>query len=216
MVDLKIREFLKDYPGMSLVPQRDGSFVLEGKFSFLAVAPNGLSITDTYRIEIRVPEEFPRAIPKVIELAQKIPRDGKHHVNYDGTLCMGSALRILQKINEKPTLVGFAEKCLVPYLFGASYKMLFGKDFPFGELSHGDQGILDDYMDLFGLKTKEQVKKALKLLELNEHEANKHICPCNCGMRLGQCDFRHKINRYRNLASRDWLREHLNNLGAGK
>lgn len=216
MDEVEIRQFLKDYPGISLAPQRGATLVLEGIFSYTAMPRGGISITDSYQIQISVPDEFPRAIPKVIEVAKKIPRDGKHHVNPDGTLCMGSSLRLLQKIYEKPTLVGFAETCLVPYLYGASYKLQTGQEFPFGELAHGDQGILDDYMNLFGLKTKDQVKKALVLLGLKERIANKSACPCNCGMRLGKCDFRHKLNQYRNIASRSWFRVHIKNLGTGK
>ena len=209
---IEIREFLKDYPGMTIMPSKGSDMVLKGIFKFSATPKGMRTIADLYQILISVPEDFPRAIPTVTETGRKIPRDGKHHVNPDGSLCMGSPLRLLQKIYEKPTLVGFSENCLVPYLYGASDKIQTGEEFPFGELAHGDEGILDDYINLFGLKTKDQVKKALKLLGMKERIANKNSCPCNCGQRLGKCTFRYKLNRHRNYASRSWFREHLANL----
>lgn len=211
-----IRKFLTDYPGMSLVPSRGSSLVIKGVFSFSAMPKGKRSITDSYQIKITVPDEFPHAIPTITEMTRKIPRDGKHHVNPDGSLCMGSPLRLLQKISENPNLVGFSENCLVPYLYGVSYKLQIGEEFPFGELPHGEKGILDDYLILFGLKTTGQVKQALILLGMKERIANKQSCPCDCGQRLGKCSFRHKLNQYRKLATRSWFRDHQARMGTGK
>lgn len=211
-----IRQFLKDYPGMALAPSRDSSLVLKGVFSFTAMPKGSHSITDSYQIQIAIPDEFPRAIPAIKETIQKIPRDGNHHVNFDGSLCMGSPLRLLKKLFEKPNLVGFSENCLVPYLYGVSYKLQTGKVFPFGELPHGDKGILEDYMVLFGLKKGDQVNQTLILLGMKERIANKKFCPCGCGHRLGKCSFRQKLNHYRKLASKSWFRGHQAELGAGK
>ncbi len=207
---------MTNYPGMSLVPSRGSSLVIRGVFSFSAMPKGKRSIVDSYQINITVPDEFPRAIPTVTETTRKIPRDGKHHVNPDGSLCMGSPLRLLQKISEDPNLAGFSEKCIVPFLYGVSYKLQTGEEFPFGELPHGEKGILDDYLILFGLKTTDQVKQALTLLGMKERIANKQSCPCDCGQRLGKCSFRHKLNQYRKLTTRSWFRDHRARMGTSK
>lgn len=204
-----IREFLKDYPGMSRGPSRGSETVLKGVFSFSAKPREGKEITDSYELEIVIPSLFPRAIPKVTEKRRKIPRDGKHHVNPDGTLCLGSPLRLLRKIAEKPTLVGFSEKCLVPYLYAISNKLQNGGEFAFSELAHGNQGIIDDYLDMFKLKTRAQVIQTLKLLGMKRRIANKAPCPCGCGLRLGKCPLHLKLKQYRNMAPRSWFREHV-------
>jgi hypothetical protein len=211
-----IRQFLTDYPGMSLVPSRGSFLVIKGVFSFSGTPKGKRSIVDSYQIKITVPDEFPHAIPTVTEMARKIPRDGMHHINPDGSLCMGSPLRLLQKISEKPNLVGFSENCLVPYLYSVSYKLQVGEEFPFGELPHGEKGILDDYLILFGLKTTDQVKQTLMLLGMKERIANKQSCPCDCGLRLGKCSFRHKLSQYRKLATRSWFRDHRARMGISK
>ena len=203
-----ISEFLLENPEMALVPSRDTSVVLEGVFRFTAAPKGKHGISDSYHIQINVPDVYPKAVPAVMETMRKIPRDGNHHVNPDDSLCMGSPLRLLQKINTRPSLMGFSETCLIPYLYGVSYKLQTGKDFPFGELPHGGKGVLEDYTELLSLRTAEQVRQALILLGMKERVANKAKCPCGCGRRLGKCSFRNILNKNRRLASRAWFRAH--------
>ena len=200
---------------MSIEPSRDSFIILKGVFSFRAKPAGGKEITDSYELEFTVPSVFPRAIPIVKEIGLRIPRDGKHHVNQDDTLCLGSPLRLMQKISEKPSLVGFSEKCLVPYLYAVSNKLQNGVGFAFSELAHGEPGIIVDYLDLLGLKKREQVINALKLLGVKRRIANKKPCPCECGQRLGRCSFHRKLNSYRNITPRSWFRTHATNIGAG-
>ncbi len=209
-----LEQFLKDYPGMSIRPSKGTGITLKGTFNFCGTPPNGIEICDAYELEIIVPGLFPQAIPTVKELSRKIPRDGKHHVNKDETLCLGSPLQIRKKIAEHQTLPGFVETCLVPFLYAVTNKLQNGGDFVFSELAHGEAGIFDDYMEMFGLETKVSVVKAIELLGLRRRVANKRPCPCNCGKRLGHCVFHKKLNGLRNVASRSWFKMHSKNMGA--
>lgn len=155
-----------------------------------------------------MPGDFPSGVPKVKELAGKIPRDGKHHVNPDDTLCLGSPLRLRMLIRDEPTLSGFASNCMVPYLYWISTKR-----FAVGELAHGDAGIMADYMTLFGLSDPRQIIPALELLGMKKRIANKRPCPCNCGVRLGRCNIRFALNRFRSVAPRSWFRAHIRSFG---
>ena len=209
-----IANFLIDYPGMVTRPCRDNRILLRGTFTFCATPVAGSEICGAYELEIEVPASFPRGVPKVKELCQKIPRDGKHHVNHDDTLCLGSPLRLLKKIAECPTLPGFAEKCLVPFLYAVSKKLQGGGEFAFSELDHGEKGVVDDYMELFRLRSREEVLRALELAGMKRRIANKQPCPCQCGKRLGRCDFHHKLNQFQGLVPRSWFKVHRKNLGA--
>jgi len=205
---IALNQFLRDYPGMSLTPIQGDVIVLKGIFSFLAKPKEGPELIDSYHLEITVPGTFPRTIPKVKELDGKIPNDGNHHINYDGTLCLGSPIRLLQILSKKPNLLGFAENCLVPYLYAMTNKLNNGGEFIFSELEHGRQGLITDYKVLFGLNKREQVLRTLILLGMKRRHANKFKCPCDCGKRFGQCNFHNKINIFRSLASRSWFRTH--------
>lgn len=208
-------QFLKDYPGMSIAPSRSSDLVFKGCFSFTVKRNGGTQIVDNYQIEVSVPAVFPKAIPNVFETGNKIPRDRDYHVNDDNTLCLGSPLRLMQKISQKPTLVGFSESCLVPYLYAVSFKLQNGGDFIFSELAHGRNGIIADYLDLFSLKTPSQVMQTLNLLGMKQRIANKKPCPCGCGNRLAKCSFHGKLNSYRKIAPRNWFRNHFAKIGAG-
>lgn len=199
-------QFLLDYPGMAVVPSRQAGLELHGTLAFRATAANRPEITDRYELTILVPTAYPSALPKVIETGGRIPRDGHHHINPDDTLCLGSPLRLLLKVSRQPTLNGFAETCVVPYLYAISHKLKFGGPFVFDELDHGAPGALRDYIELFGVERPEQAQAAWLLLATKERRANKMPCPCGCGRRLGRCPFNNRLRRFRGLASRSWFR----------
>jgi len=206
-----VAQFLKVYPGMFIQPFQGQDLILKGEFAFKANPPNGPVIEDRYNLEISIPQKFPNAIPTVREINGQIPKKDYYHINYDGTICLGSPLRVLIKINENPDLCGFAMSCLVPYLYAVSYKLINGGNLCFGELAHGKQGIMDDYKELFGLSTEEQVIEVLRLLGMKKKIANKKPCPCKCGKRLGRCSFRKKLNYFRTLAPSYWFVNDMKN-----
>jgi len=202
-----IQEFLKEYPEMKIRPSQEGHGVtLVGSLEFCARSEKSEEITDSYHLHIYIPPSFPRSIPDVQEIDGKIPRNGEYHVNSDGTLCLGSLLRLLLQISLNPTVSGFAGKCLVPYLYAVSYKTKFGGQFLFSELPHGTPGELRDYAELFGLKEPEQARAVLQLLAMKKRIANKYPCPCGCGQRLGKCKFNDKLKGFRDLADRNWFK----------
>ena len=203
-----LQAFLKDHPLMTINPGTGANLVIEGKFHFSAHHKGKSEITDCYDLRIDVPQNFPRDLPCVTELAKKIPHNERFHVNSDATLCLGSPLRLLQKLSQQPTLPGFASLCLIPYLYAVSYKLRFGGEFIFSELAHGPLGEIQDYLDLFSLKTPEQVRRVLRVLGMKKRRANKEPCPCYCGKRLGRCRFNSTILQFRKLASRPWFRAH--------
>ena len=205
-----LRQFLVCNPELSIYPSRSNHTLVKGAFSFSAATKGHERIDDTYQLEFIIPDTFPDELPLVTETGGRIPRDGKHHVNPgDNTLCLGSPLRLFFLIREDRTLITFVEKCLVPYLYAISHKLRFGGEFLFGELAHGNEGIITDYMNLFGLVGREQVLDTLKILGKRKRIANKRPCPCGCGKRLGACDFRWRINKFRLVASRRWFCQEL-------
>jgi len=202
-----LREFLWDNPQMVLRPSAGDGSLLKGRFAFRAASKGKGEITDNYELRIFVPRQFPRCLPQVTETAGKIPRNGQYHVNpSDDSLCLGSPIRLMLKLSRAPTLPGFAELCLIPYLFAMSHKLRCGGPFLFDELQHGTKGILIDYADLFGLKTPERARYALNLLGMKKRRANKKPCPCGCGKRLGKCKLNARLRQFRQLASRSWFR----------
>lgn len=200
-------EFLAEYPLMSFRPRAGRPPVVRGRFAFTARHRKVGEISDAFELEIEIPPSFPKGAPIVTETGGRIPKEADSHVNpADGTLCLGSPLRLLQLLSEQPTLSGFAEKCLIPYLFAQSRKLAGSSTFAFGELEHGLSGMLDDYVALFGLKNINQALDALQMLGMKKRRANKLACPCGCGKRLSRCTFNSKLRRIRPVATRTWFR----------
>lgn len=205
-----IDEFLRDYPQMLTQPLSDSDLVLQGVFRFSANYREAPTITDDYRLRIVVSEKFPIDLPTVTELDRKIPRDRKHHVNAtDNTLCLGSPLRLALALTKDPTLTGFASLCLVPFLYAMSHKRLYGGQFLFSELKHGIAGILDDYAELFRVRTRQAAEATLVLLGMKKRKANKRPCPCGCSKRVGKCKFNYTLREWREIAGRPWFRQQL-------
>jgi hypothetical protein len=203
-----VQSFIRDYPGMRIAPSRGSGVALRGAFEFSARPSDGEEIRDCYELEVHVPRGFPAEIPSVAETGRRIPRSLSYHIGPDGALCLGSPLRLREIIARRPTLNGFAENCLVPYLYAASHKLTHGGAFLFGELAHGKEGIVGDYAKLLGLEDPAQAIRALELLGMKRRLANRAVCPCGCGRRLGQCSLNLRLGKLREVASREWFRAH--------
>jgi hypothetical protein len=202
-----LRECLRNYPKMAIRPSAGEHLRLRGSFEFAAHHAKEGDLQDSFVLEIIVPCAFPTELPRVTETGGKIPRTPDYHVNQtDHTLCLGSPLSLLLKLSKRPTLDGFADNCLVPYLFAISRKLKTGGSLLFGELAHGQAGILSDYAHIFGLKDAKKVGYVLELLGMKKRRANKLPCPCGCRSRLGRCKFNLRLREFRNLASRPWFR----------
>lgn len=205
-----LTQFLSNYPGMDVHPVRGSDLRLEGVFTFSAEWKDYGLLTDAFTLRIIIPELFPKALPTVHELDGRIPRTQEYHINRDDhSLCLGSPLRLLGTIATEPTLNGFSKQCLTPYLYAVSRKLLQGGEMVFGELAHGRQGELADYIDLLGLRTEIQAMRAIQYLGKKKRLANKLSCPCECGRRLGVCTLNRRLRTFRLLAQRNWYRKCL-------
>ena len=199
----QLEELLRTQPGLSLKPIVEGVVRISGTFSFSANADGREQIEDTYKLDISVPDVFPSKLPLVTELGGRIPKD--FHTFSDGTLCLGSPTRLRLKLCESPTLPTFANECLIPYLYGYSFKEKNGY-LPFGELDHGPGAILKDYADLFGVKDEKKALEMIRLASLKKRDANKQRCPCGSGRRLGSCH-NLQVNQLRHRLGRSWFRD---------
>ncbi len=202
-----LNEFLGDQPFISIRPSNGDAIILEGDFFFRAQFGDYPQISDSYQLGLAIAKDFPRRVPCVTELGGKIPRIADFHVNSDGTLCLGSRIRLMVRLQEEPTVHGFSRTCIVPYLYAMSLKLSRGQDFIFGELDHGIRGELDDYKELLGLECDDQVRSALLCILRKKRIANKLPCPCGCQRRLGKCTFNATIRKFRSVLPKAWLRE---------
>lgn len=192
--------FLQAYPGMAVAPAKGGATVLAGTFAFKA-SWEGVEVKDSYDLRMEL-MAYPEFLPKVFETGGRIPRSIDEHIfEHSGELCLGSELRLRQTLGSKLSLVTFADRCVVPFLYAATRRRSEGR-FVLGELKHGSAGLYDDYQAILGLESESAVCAALRILATKPKAADRHPCPCGCGRRLIHCEFRNRINELRCIAPR--------------
>lgn len=180
----QLAEALSRHPGLRVAPSSSSDLLIEGELHCHRVGPDGVEIDDRYSVAIELPRQFPRTLPRVFETQGRVPPT--FHRNPDRSLCLGSPIAIRFAIEEEPSVSGFIDRVLVPYLYGHAYFVRFGR-MPFDELAHGAVGLADDVRRIFRLPSDTNAEEFLRLASLKRRHANKHPCPCRSGIRVGRC-----------------------------
>jgi hypothetical protein len=205
---LGVQEFLSHHSGLRLSDFSMESITIAGEFELIAKFEQAEVIQQTFHVQIVIPSKFPHTLPKVFETGGVFPRTPDFHTYQDGSLCLGSEIRLRQICFANPNLDHFFSSIVEPCFYSIAYKLKYKKT-PYGELAHGEQGLVDDYECLFGVKGKKAVMQVLKALSMRHRQSNKLSCPCECGNRLGRCSFRLTLLPLRHFANRGWFRRHL-------
>ena len=198
--------FLEKYPAMSLAPSRKDKLIVQGILSLNIMDEQYGVIKDYFSIKIVIPKRFPEDIPTVYELGERFPKTSDFHVNLD-SLCLGTPLGLKKRIKEEPTLEGFINNCIAPYFYSIALYLQGKERFILGELKHGLEGIIQDYMETFNLKSIEQVLNLLEILSLKSNRGNKEKCPCGCKRVVTKCSLHKKIVQYRDVMNRKEFEE---------
>jgi hypothetical protein len=203
-----LEDFLAEHLGIKVLEINDDRLVLAGEYHLRAQLAGSQLIDRTYRLKLVCPRDYPEKLPKVIDEEEYFPRNQEYHTYGDGSFCLGSELKIKSLLRQDHSLTAFFKKIVDGFLYSVTHRIKFGS-FPYDELAHGEQGLIDDYGEMFGISGKLAVLRALQALGKRKREANKLPCPCHCGQRLGHCDYRFSLNGFRNIERRSWFRSHL-------
>ncbi len=203
-----INAFLAEYPIMSLHPFFKGEpYQITGTFLFTAETKTYGKVSDSYELEIFIPIDYPKSLPKVFSMDNKIERKDENHVNPgDKSFCLASDLRLREFLFYNDKLNDYFKEFLVPFLYSHSIKRQSGGSLIFGELSHGIQGLIEDYKRMFSLEKEEEVRQFLKILCLKKRIANKIQCPFGCNKVLSKCSHKKIIDKYRKIAPRHYYK----------
>lgn len=203
-----LEDFLAAHPRIRISVINNELLVLEGDYHLRAQLAGSELIDRHYRLKLVFPHDYPGKLPTVIDEGEYFPRNQKYHTYRDGSFCLGSELKIKSLLRDSHSLTAFFEQIIDRFLYAVTHRIEYGS-FPYGELAHGEQGLVDDYGEMFGLIGKQAVMRALQALGKRKRKANKLPCPCGCGLRLGRCNYRFVLNESRNIERRRWFRHHL-------
>ncbi|XZK30983.1 hypothetical protein ACSXCN_05565 [Clostridium perfringens] len=178
----EINEAICKFKGLNLIKENK-SLKLVGNIKINNVF-NDVRIIEDFCVEITIPNEYPLDIPTIKEVGGKIDRR-YHHINYNGTLCLATETEIKLEFNKGLTLIEWIERYVIPYLFSYCYYKRYNV-FPFGERSHGMEGIFEFYKDLFEVDSKIQCINLLNYI-CNKNYRGHDLCPCNSGRKVRSC-----------------------------
>lgn len=180
LVEAHFAELITKYDQLTLI-WSNGKQVVQGLLEFKA-SFNNISIQDSFQIKLLIPSDYPDTPPVAKETAGRIPKG--FHSNHDG-LCLAAPIEIRRKFSENPTLLGFVNDLLIPFLFAFCYWEKHGI-MPFGELSHGKKGIMEYYLDFFKVNSESTVLNLLKIIATGDYKKH-HKCPCGSGIIIRYC-----------------------------
>jgi hypothetical protein len=178
----EVELLVRKYPGLSFEATSSG-YEVAGPFRFTA-RRHDLTISDEYSIRIHVPSAYPHEIPVVFECSDRIPTEFDHKYK-DNSLCLATDMDLTLSLSRDPSLVGFVDRYVVGYFYAVSYYRKYGV-YPFGERSHGVDGLYEYYFELFQTDRKELVRGLL--LKAYKREYVGHLpCLCGSGLKLRDC-----------------------------
>jgi len=210
-----ISDFIQHYPMFRLKPALEKALTIEGTYEDILSYEQYGEVPINCKLSIQIPEDFPTSLPMVFEISNRIEKTPDNHVNYDGSLCLGAPIRLKMVMKKNASLTHFFEKCILPYLYAVILKINTDKPFVFGELAHGNAGLIEDFKSLFNLSEEKQVHHMLFLLGKNKKEANRLTCPCGCEKRLSTCRYFKRVQQMRKLFSRSVWEEQYTSIKRG-
>jgi len=180
----QLTELTGIHRGLSNLAELDHETVLSGTLPFEASADGLETITDKFEIELIIPHVFPDMLPRAREIAGTIERSYPH-INGDGTLCLAVPVEQRRIFFEQPSLIGFVNRLVIPYLYGYCYWKQHGRH-PFDEQQHGQKGIVQHYVDTLHLADELAALAIVSFLFEYGYRGH-HACPCGSELKVRNC-----------------------------
>lgn len=161
---------------------RSGKVWLAGPFMILG--ERGVEVT-RYEIAVRLPSDFPKTIPDLFEVGGRIGWTAEEHTFRNGRACLFVPGERWQHWPLGSTLVEFLQGVVRSHLVGHAHYEAVG-NWPWGERSHGAEGIFESYAELLGTEDREVIRRYLNILAHAQPKGHWE-CPCGSGQRLRKC-----------------------------
>jgi hypothetical protein len=143
---------------------------------------------DSFKIELIVPFEYPYAFPKMFETSKKIPRIEDRHINQDGSCCVTVLHRELLYSRRGINLLTYVIKFAIPYF---ANQLFFEKEgrWAAGEYQHGNDGILQFYLEDSGVKSFDELIDILFRFDLYKKCGRNEACICGSYTKFKNCHY---------------------------
>lgn len=186
-------EIDKNYP--TLIILVENSLVhLKGT---LRIKDGKNTILDNFKVDIKVPHNFPQEIPEVRETGDRIPVIPDRHFENDGKACLCFRDAIFIYWDGK-SILNFMKKIVEPFfLWQIEYEITGGKN-KNKAYGHGLDGVVQFYGDILETNDLKIIYRFIKYLTKKKIKKN-WSCYCGSGKQIRDCHFelikkyKHKI-----------------------
>ena len=201
-IKAQLNGFQKVYPDMQVINETDTEIRLAGSLT-VHKEYGGFQVFDDYNVEIVIPIASSQ-LPYVIDVGKRI-NPNYHHYYTNGKLCLETDVKIIADFVSGFDLLRWMNDYVETYYFSYEYYMRYG-EFPYGERSHGLDGVLESYQDLLGAKDSQETYDIMQFVVSNRYRGH-FLCPCKSGAKLRSCHGKKMLPFYNN----DILYKTLNN-----
>lgn len=187
----QIDDFHKVYPNIKIIDESEREIHLAGSFT-VHEEYQGFQVFNDYSVEIVIPIASDQ-LPYVIDVGGAI-KPTYHHYYSSGKLCLETDVKVIADFVDGFDLIRWMNTYVESYYFSYEFYMRYG-EFPFGERSHGLDGILESYQELLETKSAQETYDVMQFIIFNSYRGH-HPCPCKSGAKLRRCHGRKMLRFY--------------------
>ncbi|SKB64101.1 YecA family protein [Daejeonella lutea] len=179
---IQARNIQSLYPTLNYHEDSDVNPFIEGR---LVLRDSANNYIDAYSIRITPSEFYPLRFPFVFELEGRLPFNIDWHVFEDGRCCIKSLPEEILICKTELNISQFIEEQVVPYFFNQKHRELFG--YYLKERSHGSQGHIEFFEDVFKTNNLNRIAKALFHISRNYKPSRVDKCFCGSSLKYRKC-----------------------------
>lgn len=140
---------------------------------------------DVYEVRIVYTPGYPFRFPLVYEIGGRLPINIDWHVYPDGHACICTVPEEIIICHAGITVKSFIEQHVRPYFFNQKHREING--FFLKERSHGPQGNIEFFKEVFGTKNLGLIAQSLLYIKSNSEPNRVQICFCGSGIKYRRC-----------------------------
>lgn len=186
-------ELVKNYPGLAISDEQEDLVQIEGTI-FVNRRCEDYRLSKEYGIRLIIFKDE-NNLPEAFDITNQVDSNYRHRYP-DGGLCLDTDSRIRICYENGLDLCLWMHDFVETYFFSYEYYKRNGK-FPFGERSHGIDGTIEMYGELFHVKKKEVIVDCMKYVSTRGYHGHDE-CPCGSKKYIRKCHKRYLLPFYNN------------------
>lgn len=143
-----------------------------------------------FTVDLRIPDDYPKGIPRLICRPEEIPWEADRHVLRSGAACLCVSSEYRLHWPRGSDLTDFLQCFVRPYFVRQAYYQVHGTWPPDQERSHGAAGIIESFSETLtelGSPSVATIERFLTVLSYPGHPMGRDPCPCGSGKKIRKC-----------------------------